>query len=211
MNSIQSMATTSVPATSDDRRKRRKTERRDAILAAARKVFAEKGFEGTTIADVARKARVAAGTVYLYFESKTELFAALNGLLFETINQAMIDAKAPPDLASGTKARVHAVFESCANNRDLLRLIFLNPDPRTEVARRMKHREELREQPLVDLLRAGMTAGVVREGDPRLLTRIVNGLVTIALYQCFVQSDGAAKQAYEDTVVDMIVAGLSPK
>ena len=41
--------------------------KREAILAAARTLFAQKGYEETTIADIAREAGIAVGTVYLYF------------------------------------------------------------------------------------------------------------------------------------------------
>ncbi len=204
------MATPAVPAKAQLQRERRKTARRDAILAAARKVFAQKGYDGATIADIARAAGVAAGTVYLYYASKIDLFAALNARLFEIINEAMQEADAPPDVRGGTRARIHAVFEACSKHRDLLRLIFLNPDPRTEIARRMRHADEARLRPLAELLEGGIRAGTVRRTDPLLLARIVTGLVTIALYQCFVQADGSDVQAYEDIVTEMIVGGLSP-
>ncbi len=205
------MATPAVPAPAQLQRERRKTARRDAILAAARKVFAQKGYDGATIADIARAAGVAAGTVYLYYASKIDLFAALNARLFEIINEAMQEADAPPDVQGGTRTRIHAVFEACSKHRDLLRLIFLNPDPRTEIARRMRHADEARLRPLAELIEGGIRAGTIRQTDPLLLARIITGLVTIALYQCFVQADGRDVQAYEDIVTEMIVGGLSPR
>jgi len=202
---------TSAPApTAQERRERQRTVRRDAILAAARKVFARKGFDGATIADIAREAGVAAGTVYLYYASKIDLFAALNAQLYEVIHAAIREADAPPDLAGGTRARVRAVFEAGCRYRDLLRLVFLNPDPRTEVARRMKDADEQRLRPLAELFSGGMAAGVVRREDPMLLARLVTGAVTNALYQCFVQADGRDQETYETLVSDMIAGGLAP-
>ena len=51
--------------------------KRDAILRAAIDVFAERGFFNAQVADVARVAGVAAGTVYLYFESKDDLLVCI--------------------------------------------------------------------------------------------------------------------------------------
>ena len=204
------MPTTAPPATSQQKREQRRTARRDAILAAARKIFQRQGYDGATVADIAREAGVASGTVYLYFPSKLDLFAALNARLFEVINEAM-QVTAPSDVLGGTGARIRAVFAACAEHRDLLRLILLNPDPRTEVARRMKHADEERSRPLAELLRQGMVAGTVRRSDPMQLARLVTGVVTIALYQCFVQSDGRDVQAYENTLTRMIVGGLTPE
>ena len=62
--------------------RRSKTEpppgpKRDAILRAATDVFAESGYFNAQVADVARAAGVAAGTVYLYFRSKDDLLASI--------------------------------------------------------------------------------------------------------------------------------------
>jgi AcrR family transcriptional regulator len=64
---------------SDPRRARRAAmaeERRGALLEAALSEFLAKGFADTRIEDVARRAGVAKGTVYLYFKDKEDLFAA---------------------------------------------------------------------------------------------------------------------------------------
>src|SRR5215475_643112 len=51
--------------------------KRDAILRAAIDVFAERGYFNAQVADVARAAGVAAGTVYLYFRSKDDLLVSI--------------------------------------------------------------------------------------------------------------------------------------
>ncbi len=191
-------------------REQRKTARREAILTAAQDVFARKGFDGATIADIAHAAGVASGTVYLYYESKIDLFAALNERLWEVVPGAMQDAGAPPDVRGGTAARIHAVFDAANRNRDLLRIVFLNPDPRTEVARRMKHADQAQVQPLMELLQGGIDAGTVRDTDTAMLARLINSLVVIALYQCFIQQDSKNVDAYEETVTAMIVGALTP-
>jgi len=50
-----------------------KTDKREAILEAALDLFAERGFHGTAVPAVAERARVGAGTIYRYFESKEAL------------------------------------------------------------------------------------------------------------------------------------------
>lgn len=52
-------------------------DKREAILAAALSLFAERGFHGTAVPLVAEKAGVGAGTIYRYFESKEALVNAL--------------------------------------------------------------------------------------------------------------------------------------
>jgi TetR/AcrR family fatty acid metabolism transcriptional regulator len=65
--------------------------KRDAILRAAIDVFAERGFFNAQVADVARAAGVAAGTVYLYFRSKDDLLVSI----FErTMREAFTEGRA---------------------------------------------------------------------------------------------------------------------
>jgi TetR/AcrR family fatty acid metabolism transcriptional regulator len=52
-------------------------DKRDAILKAATEVFARRGYFQSQVADVARAAGVAAGTVYLYFRSKDDLLVSI--------------------------------------------------------------------------------------------------------------------------------------
>lgn len=59
------------------RREREKEERRQVILQAAREVFFTKGLHRATVDDVARRAGIGKGTVYLYFESKETILALL--------------------------------------------------------------------------------------------------------------------------------------
>src|SRR4051794_22095326 len=59
----------------ETRRKRKQPETRRAdIISAALRLFAAKGFAATRLDDVAEAAGIAKGTVYLYFETKEELF-----------------------------------------------------------------------------------------------------------------------------------------
>ena len=59
------------------KRKERSAARRDAILAAALEEFSARGFEATRLDDVARRAGIAKGTIYLYFRDKESLFQEL--------------------------------------------------------------------------------------------------------------------------------------
>jgi AcrR family transcriptional regulator len=58
-------------------RRRRKDARPDEILAAALEEFAEKGYAAARLDDVAQRAGVAKGTIYLYYSGKEELFKAV--------------------------------------------------------------------------------------------------------------------------------------
>ena len=60
-----------------ERKAREREMRRQQIMVAARRVFSQRGFEKTTMDDIAREAELSPGTIYLYFKSKDELYASL--------------------------------------------------------------------------------------------------------------------------------------
>src|SRR6516162_6062683 len=57
--------------------RRRKAERPGEIVQAALQVFAEKGFAAAKLDDIARRAGVSKGALYLYFETKEDIFRAV--------------------------------------------------------------------------------------------------------------------------------------
>lgn len=73
-------------------------QKREKLLDAAAKVFSERGFKRTTMAEVARRADVGKGTVYEYFESKESLFLEL----FEWYCRTSLQAAVPPEGESAT-------------------------------------------------------------------------------------------------------------
>jgi AcrR family transcriptional regulator len=102
------------------------TEFRTAeILAAAHRVFAEKGFHAATIEAVAKAANVAKGTVYLYYRSKRELYwAALKRGIVEMIEKT----QASMDRVQSTQEKIHALIETKIRyfdeNREFFRIYY---------------------------------------------------------------------------------------
>jgi AcrR family transcriptional regulator len=64
---------------------RQRQDRYDTILAAAKSVFAERGFVGASIGDIARRANVSDGLVYRYFDSKRDLLFHVLRVFYERI------------------------------------------------------------------------------------------------------------------------------
>jgi AcrR family transcriptional regulator len=70
-------------------RERKKQQTREAIHRAAMKLFAERGFEATTIADIAAAADIAPRTFFSYFASKEEAVFPKFGPMFADFDRAM--------------------------------------------------------------------------------------------------------------------------
>src|SRR5690606_20595666 len=100
--------------------------RRDAILASALDEFAARGFEGARLDDVARRAGVAKGTIYLHFRDKEALFQ-------ELVRSALSPFVAAMENAGGKDMPLREVFDHLAGafarevlgtrRKDIIRLI----------------------------------------------------------------------------------------
>jgi AcrR family transcriptional regulator len=109
-----------------ERRAREKAQRRREILDAARLEFFERGFHAPTVDDVAARAQVSKGTIYLYFVSKEEILAhllleGLDLLLHEM--QTATDGQAGPSPEADLRALALAYLDFCQSNPSYFRLI----------------------------------------------------------------------------------------
>lgn len=98
-----------------ERRIQRKV-RRSQIIGAAKKVFSEKGFNGATMEDIAREAELSSGTLYLYFSSKDELYAAINVELQEYMQRKVQELAdnpklSPPDKVAALAEVLYNIYE----------------------------------------------------------------------------------------------------
>ena len=121
---VQAARALAIPASAS--RKVRSAERRDAILSAALDEFSTRGFEAARLDDVARRAGVAKGTIYLYFRDKESLFQELiRSMLTPLVGtiEALGEADVPlPVLAERiVELFVREVYET--RRKDVIRLM----------------------------------------------------------------------------------------
>ena len=109
-----------------ERRAREKAQRRREILDAARQEFFERGFHRPTVDDVAARAEVSKGTIYLYFESKEEILAhlLLEGLdLLLSTMEAVCKPEPPPAAECTLEELANAYLGFCQSQPNYFRLI----------------------------------------------------------------------------------------
>jgi TetR/AcrR family transcriptional regulator, fatty acid metabolism regulator protein len=100
--------------------RRRSDDKRSRILQAAVKVFARRGYFASRVADVARRAGVADGTIYLYFRNKEDILVSL---FDEVMSEHLEGKRRDVEPGSDAPARLRAVAERhlglLGRNRDL--------------------------------------------------------------------------------------------
>jgi AcrR family transcriptional regulator len=160
---------------------RRQAVRHDAIVAAAGQAASEGGMAAVQIAPVAARAGIAAGTVYRYFPSKTELVAALVASAAEReVAAVQRAADAAPGPLSAFAAAIAAFAARALADRRLTWALLAEPADAETDAVRLAYRKTLAEQFEV-LLKAAIDGGHLPEVDvslavPALIGALVEGL-----------------------------------
>ena len=187
-------------------------DKRDLILRAATKLFARRGFFNAQVADVAREAGVAAGTVYLYFQSKDDLLISIfertmhDGL--EAARQALAGVSDPVERLRRL-ARVH--LERLGQDRDLA-VVF-----QVELRQSTKFMERFSSTLLQDYLHAirdavadAQTAGLFRrEVSPTFAAKMLYGALDEMATNWILSRRRYALAAQADEVVDLFVHGMT--
>jgi len=108
----------------EERRKRERENRKNAILKAARKLFFEKGFRQVTVENIARKAEFSKGSIYLYFSSKEEIYSQILLNDIDKFHDRVADILQGPSSAYEALIRVADIYvDFFLNDRELFRIL----------------------------------------------------------------------------------------
>jgi AcrR family transcriptional regulator len=147
---------------------RRQAQRHDAIVAAAGEAASEGGMAAIQIAPVAARAGIAAGTVYRYFPSKTELIGALVASAAEReIAAVQRAAEAAPGPLSALAAAIATFAFRAMRDRKLAWAIIAEPADTDTDAMRLAYRRALAEQ-FEALVKSAVAGGHLPDIDPAL-------------------------------------------
>ena len=186
-------------------------EKRDLILRAATKVFAQNGYFQSQVADVARVAGVAAGTVYLYFKSKDDLLVSI----FErSMNEVLADGKAAvagiDDPAERLSKLAHLHLERLGRDKDLA-VVF-----QVELRQSVKFMERFSETFLQDYFKLirqaiadGQQSGAFRKDiSATTATKIFFGALDEMATNWVLSRRKYDLNAEADAVVDLFINGV---
>jgi len=108
----------------EERRKRERENRKNVILKAARKLFLEKGFKTVTVESIARKAELSKGSIYLYYNSKEEIYTQILLSDIDKFHNHIADLLQNPSNASEALVRLADIYvDFFLNERELFRIL----------------------------------------------------------------------------------------
>ena len=176
------------------KREETKASNRQAIIDAARRVFAELGYGATTVRDIIRATDLASGTFYNYFKSKEEVFQALQDETALRVRPRLraerIRARTFEEFISGS---FRTFFDFVKNDHTTFATMRRNPEMqrvRIDTPEVIAGFDELR----IDLERA-ISSGVMPDTDPDLLMAAMIGVAFEVGHLIIARDDLTADEA----------------
>lgn len=184
---------------------RTEEDRKEQILAAARAVFDEKGYEKATVSDIVRRAGVAQGTFYLYFESKRDAIKDLSRKPMEEI-MARMDAAigAASTFEEILRAALRIAFEFERPNMDLCRMMNQASTSRGEMFDGSPTMNRMWEQ-MVGMFTGAIATGEMNGSDPEMAAVMFHMTLNGALAEASDRNDEAYSRKVEGAVTEMLV------
>lgn len=170
--------------TTSSAREQPRAQRQEEIQKAAFEIFATHGFEAARMDDVARRAGVAKGTIYLYFPDKERLFqAVVRGLIPKRLDVLVESLPGPP--AAVLKALLTQIYQNVVANekvRAIARMLVAEI-PRFPQLAEIYHQEVVVPgmRAMRQVLQRGMASGEFRKSSVSQFPQIVAGPALLAL------------------------------
>src|SRR5437868_8760568 len=185
-------------------------DKREAILRAAIKVFANSGYFNSKVADIAREAGVADGTVYLYFKSKEDI---LHSIFDRSVEEALCSAREQIKRVSDPREKLRRIallhLERLGADRDLA-VVF-----QVELRGSTKFMQEFSAAGFaeyLELLRttfeAGQRSGAFRKTlNAKLMTKILFGALDEMATNWIISKRNYKLEPMADVVMDVFLNG----
>ena len=193
-------------------RRERLEERENAIVSAAHDVFAEHGFEGARMTDIARNAEVAEGTIYLYFKNKKALLHAVVARFYAGLTEvARSGVRSQPDPFDRLRFLAEHHIRSCIAEWRILELAM-------SLYRNMQRYQDEGPYKLNkayvavfdDVIRDGVNRGSINEAIPLWMMRdLFYGTLEYAARTQILRGDKDDIRIVVDNLVIMLQEGIS--
>jgi len=195
--------------------RRRAEARPDEILDAALFVFTEKGFDSARVDDIAAKAEISKGAVYLYFDSKDAL---LRGLIEREVAPVAQRLRAIAEAGASEPEKTLKLVISAATQILNDPRMFATPKLVLSVAARFREIAEFYRKRVIDeaigaiaaLHKSGVASGAFRDADSDTVARLVMGPILVHSMRKHVlgAKDETTPQMRAEAHTDILFNGL---
>jgi AcrR family transcriptional regulator len=169
------------------RKERQKEELKGKILQAAKELFMQKGFEDTSIRNIAEKIEYSPTTIYLYFKDKDDIFCELHKEGFTLLNQYFRPLAHVSDPFERLKAINKAYISFALENGEFYDLMFIIRSPMDSITKDESDWEEGKRafSFLVDTISECVAKGYFKDMQPDIVAftvwSMVHGIVSLEI------------------------------
>jgi AcrR family transcriptional regulator len=179
-----------------------------AILDAAAAEFGEKGFHDGSISGITRRAGVALGSFYTYFDSKDAVFRALVRDMSDQVREHVAPAiRAAPEQIAAERAGLLSFIEFVRSHKEIYRIIdeseFVDPDS-------FRRHYATTADRIAARLRAAAGRGEVRADVGEVHAWAIMGMNVFLGLRYGVWDDDRSPDAVADAIAAMLARGISP-
>jgi TetR/AcrR family transcriptional regulator len=196
------------------RKRREYLNRRADILSAAEKVFAAKGFYGSSMDEIARRAEFGTGSLYKYFKGKKDLyFSLINEKVGEVTGLVRVELDkdcSPMDKIESVLRLQLGFFQ---RNRDFFK-IYISERNRFEWTIKDDLGKGVHEKflayigDLEEVMRAGIVKGQFEEMDPRDMAHAFVGIVNSFMFEWIMSPKAYSLVSKAPAIVDIFFQGV---
>ncbi|MGK3959958.1 TetR/AcrR family transcriptional regulator [Sorangium sp. So ce118] len=185
-----------------------KSERRQALLRAARTVFSEKGYHEAKVDDIVALAKVAKGTFYLYFPDKRSVFGELVRGLFSRLGGAILRVDPSADVEAQVKHNIRAIVAVLLDDPALTSILLshaagLDPAFVKELRAFRQEVKLLLERSLAD----GQRLGIIEPGDTELYATFTIGALKEVLFENALEEQARPRERIVTALYDLLRRG----
>ena len=198
-----------------ERKEKEKVARIKGILSAAKRVFSRKGYEATTVEDIALEAGFGKASLYFYFKRKKEVFLSLikdglegqRKLLKEVMNSQLSNVER-------LEAVLSKMFEYVRENQEFMRIV--HSESQKLYATTLKevrsyiikeHRNTM--EGITSIVRDGIKSGEFRKVEPTLAAASFMGIIRSVIFDWLVKDEKSPPDRYKPMVMDIFLKGIS--
>ncbi len=165
------------------RREREQQMRRELILTSAQKLFEKKGYELTTVDEIAAEAELGKGTIYSYFKSKDEIYIAILEKGLDILRERMNKAEAGKKTAIETLYALYDTFiEYHQEKRGFIETLFVQVDEQIlfhlgDLVRGLKNKSSEWVELVSRVLQKGIDNGEFVRFDVDKMSKTIIGMI----------------------------------
>jgi len=185
---------------------RRRARVRADLLAAARQVFARRGYQDATITEITQLADVAMGTFYLHFRDKEQLFAALAEQGLQIIRDQILAVLATRSSEQTIPLVIGTLLQSAYEQRELFLLICAGEGQNITQTYIFSAEEGLAEL-LLPALQVAKDQGQLATYDPVLLARLMISMIIQAI-TWWLENDEPGPDVMAEHILYLVGHGL---